>query len=93
MSSTSPSVLTCIVTQYPVGNGAHHRRERTGGRSSPRDWARSFESDEFAGGAGARDGHVLADHVTFMTTFELVQLVMNGVLRGARFAGLPLKAL
>ena len=55
--------------------------------------ARSFESDEMQAVLAHEMGHVLADHVTFMTTFELVQLVMNGVLRGAPLAGLPLKAL
>ena len=80
------------VTQYPVGNAL------TIGANEPvtlisSGLARSFESDELQAVLAHEMGHVLADHVTFMTTFELVQLVMNGVLRGAPFAGLPLKAL
>ena len=80
------------VTQYPVGNAL------TIGANEPvtlvsSGLARSFESDELDAVLAHEMGHVLADHVTFMTTFELVQLVMNGVLRGAPLAGLPLKAL
>ncbi len=80
------------VTQFPVGNAL------TIGASDPvtlvsSGLARSFDSDELDAVLAHEMGHVLADHVVFMTTFELVQLVMNGVLRGAPFAGLPLKAL
>ena len=80
------------VTQYPVGNAL------TIGANEPvtlvsSGLARSFDSDELQAVLAHEMGHVLADHVTFMTTFELVQLVMNGALRGAPLAGLPLKAL
>jgi len=88
-------IATCphlYVTQYPVGNAL------TIGANEPvtlvsSGLARSFDSDELHSVLAHEMGHVLADHVTFMTTFELVQLVMNGVLRGAPLAGLPLKAL
>ena len=88
-------IATCphlYVTQYPVGNAL------TIGANEPvtlvsSGLATSFESDELHAVLAHEMGHVLADHVTFMTTFELVQLVMNGVLRGAPLAGLPLKAL
>src|ERR1039458_9480214 len=88
-------IATCphlYVTQYPVGNAL------TIGANAPvtlvsSGLARSFDSDELNSVLAHEMGHVLADHVTFMTTFELVQLVMNGVLRGAPLAGLPLKAL
>ena len=80
------------VTQYPVGNAL------TIGANDPvtlvsSGLARSFDSDELHAVLAHEMGHVLADHVSFMTTFQLVQLVMNGVLRGAPLAGLPLKAL
>jgi Zn-dependent protease with chaperone function len=80
------------VTQYPVGNAL------TIGANDPvtlvsSGLARSYDSDELQAVLAHEMGHVLADHVSFMTTFQLVQLVMNGVLRGAPFAGLPVKAL
>jgi Zn-dependent protease with chaperone function len=80
------------VTQYPVGSAL------TIGASDPitlvsSGLARSFESDEFQAVLAHEMGHVLADHVTLMTTFELVSLVTRKVLRGAPLAGLPLQAL
>jgi len=88
-------IATCpqlYVTQYPVGNAL------TIGASAPvtlvsSGLARSFDPDELHAVLAHEMGHVLADHVTFMTTFQLVQLVMSGVLAGAPLAGLPLKAL
>ena len=38
-------------------------------------------------------GHVLTDHVGLMTTFQLVQMILRGVIRTVPFAGVPLMAL
>jgi Zn-dependent protease with chaperone function len=78
------------VTQIPVGAAL------TIGANEPvtlvsSGLARSFDSDELQAVLAHEMGHVLADHVTFTTTFQLVQLVMQGALSGAPLAGLPLK--
>jgi Zn-dependent protease with chaperone function len=80
------------VTQYPVGNAL------TVGTNEPltlvsSGLARFFEPEEQQTVLAHEMGHVLADHVGLSTTFQLVQLVMNGVLRSSPLTGLPLRAL
>jgi len=55
--------------------------------------ARSFDSDELDSVLAHEWVTCSPEHVTFMTTFELVQLVMNGVLRGARWPPAPQSSL
>ena len=52
--------------------------------------ASSFDQDELHAVLAHEMGHVLADHVGLMTTFEMVQMVVYKVLRGAPLAGLPM---
>ena len=55
--------------------------------------AASFDRDELHAVLAHEMGHVLADHVGFTTSFELVKLIMAKVFRGAPLAGLPMMAL
>ncbi len=83
---------TLYITQYPVGNAL------TIGTHDPitlvsSALAGSFDSGELHAVLAHEMGHVLADHVSLTTTFQLVTNILNGVLRGAPVAGLPLRAL
>jgi Zn-dependent protease with chaperone function len=80
------------VTQAPVGNAL------TIGSNEPMTLvssglAASFDRDELHAVLAHEMGHVLADHVGFTTSFELVKLIMAKVFRGAPLAGLPMMAL
>lgn len=80
------------VTQEPVGNGL------TIGTKEPLTLVSSglvgsYSQDELTAVLAHEMGHVLADHVGLMTTFQLVQLILRGVIRAMPFAGLPLVAL
>jgi Zn-dependent protease with chaperone function len=80
------------VTQAPIGAAL------TIGTNEPMTLvssglAGSFDSDELHAVLAHEMGHVLGDHVGFMTAFELVQLIMKKVLKGAPLAGLPLLGL
>jgi len=88
-------IATCprlYVTQAPVGNAL------TIGSNEPMTLvssalAGSFDTDELHSVLAHEMGHVLADHVGFTTTFQLVKLVLERFFRGAPLAGLPLMAL
>lgn len=80
------------VTQEPVGNGL------TIGTSQPltlvsSGLVSSYSEEELSAVLAHEMGHVLADHVGLMTTFQLVQLVLRGVIRTVPLAGVPLMAL
>ena len=80
------------VTQFPVGNGT------TIGANEPvtlisSGLARSFDSDELQAVLAHEMGHVLAEHVSLLTTLKLVEMVLSGVLVSTPFTGLPLRAL
>jgi Zn-dependent protease with chaperone function len=80
------------VTQEPVGHGL------TIGTKEPLTLVSSglvgsYEEDELAAVLAHEMGHVLADHVGLMTTFQLVQLILRGVLRTMPLAGVPLMAI
>jgi Zn-dependent protease with chaperone function len=80
------------VTQEPVGNGL------TIGTKEPltlvsSGLVASYDQDELTAVLAHEMGHVLADHVGLMTTFQLVQLILRGVIRAMPLAGLPLMAL
>lgn len=80
------------VTQEPVGNGL------TIGANEPLTLVSSglvagYTDDELGAVLAHEMGHVLAEHVGLMTTFQLVQLILRGVIRSMPFAGLPLVAL
>lgn len=55
--------------------------------------AGSFDRDEVRAVLAHEMGHVLADHVGFTTSFELVRAIMNRLLASAPLAGLPLAGL
>ena len=80
------------VTQEPVGNGL------TIGTNEPltlvsSGLVSSYAEDELTAVLAHEMGHVLADHVGLMTTFQLVQMILRGVIRSVPLAGLPLMAL
>lgn len=80
------------VTQEPVGNGL------TIGSNEPvtlvsSGLVSSFPEDELTAVLAHEMGHVLADHVGLTTTFELVRMILQGVLRTVPLAGVPLMAL
>lgn len=80
------------VTQEPVGNGL------TIGSNEPvtlvsSGLVGSFSEDELTAVLAHEMGHVLADHVGLTTTFQLVQMILRGVLRTVPLAGVPLVAL
>ena len=80
------------VTQEPVGNGL------TIGSNAPitlvsSGLVGSFSEDELTAVLAHEMGHVLADHVGLTTTFQLVQMILRGVLRTVPLAGVPLVAL
>jgi len=80
------------VTQEPVGNGL------TIGANEPltlvsSGLVASYAEDELGAILAHEMGHVLAEHVGLMTTFQLVQMILRGVIRSMPFAGLPLVAL
>jgi len=80
------------VTQEPVGQGL------TIGANQPltlvsSGLVASYGEDELGAVLAHEMGHVLAEHVGLTTTFQLVQMVLRGVIRSMPFAGLPLVAL
>ena len=80
------------VTQEPVGNGL------TIGSNEPvtlvsSGLVASFSEEELTAVLAHEMGHVLADHVGLTTTFQLVQMILRGVLRTVPLAGVPLVAL
>lgn len=80
------------VTQFPVGNAL------TIGTHEPMTLVMSglvagYDHDELQAVLSHEMGHVLADHVGLTTVFELVQLLLRGVIRTGPIVGLPLKAL
>jgi Zn-dependent protease with chaperone function len=80
------------VTQEPVGNGL------TIGANQPltlvsSGLVASYSEDELGAVLAHEMGHVLAEHVGLTTTFQLVQMILRGVIRSMPFAGLPLVAL
>jgi len=80
------------VTQEPIGNGL------TIGANEPLTLVSSglvaaYTDDELGAVLAHEMGHVLAEHVGLTTTFQLVQLILRGVIRSMPFAGLPLVAL
>jgi len=80
------------VTQEPIGNGL------TIGANEPLTLVSSglvaaYTNDELGAVLAHEMGHVLAEHVGLTTTFQLVQLILRGVIRSMPFAGLPLVAL
>ncbi len=80
------------VTQEPVGSGL------TIGSNAPvtlvsSGLLSSYEEDELAAVLAHEMGHVLADHVGLTTAFQLVQMILRGVLRTMPLAGVPLMAL
>jgi Zn-dependent protease with chaperone function len=80
------------LTQEPVGSGL------TIGTKEPLTLVSSglvgSYSDEELGGVLAHEmGHVLADHVGLTTTFQLVRMILSGVIRTVPLAGVPLLAL
>jgi len=80
------------VTQEPVGNGL------TIGSNEPitlvsSGLVGSFSEVELTATLAHEMGHVLAEHVGLTTTFQLVQMILRGVLRTVPLAGVPLVAL
>ncbi|MGH9299510.1 MAG: M48 family metallopeptidase [Acidimicrobiales bacterium] len=80
------------ITQFPVGNAM------TIGTNDPvtlvmSGLVASYSEDELRSVLAHEMGHVLADHVGLTTTFQLVSMVLKGVVRAQPFAGLPLMAL
>jgi len=80
------------VTEEPVGNGL------TFGTKEPvtlvtSGLVRSYPEDELGAVLAHEMGHVLADHVGLTTTFELVQLILQGTIRAIPLAGVPLMAI
>ncbi|MGH9006419.1 MAG: M48 family metallopeptidase [Acidimicrobiales bacterium] len=80
------------VTQEPVGNGL------TIGTKEPLTLVSSglvgsYTEDELKAVLAHEMGHVLADHVGLLTTLQLVQMILRGVIRTVPFAGVPLMAL
>ena len=79
------------VTQFPVGNGS------TIGANEPvtlisSGLASSFDNDELHAVLAHEMGHVLADHVSLLTTLKLVEWILSGALAATPFTGLPLRA-
>ncbi|HEV8064992.1 MAG TPA: M48 family metallopeptidase, partial [Acidimicrobiales bacterium] len=52
-----------------------------------------YEEDELRSVLAHEMGHVLCDHVGLLTSMQLTQMILRGVLRGQPLAGLPVKAL
>ncbi|MGA2036231.1 MAG: M48 family metallopeptidase [Acidimicrobiales bacterium] len=80
------------VTQEPVGSGL------TIGANEPvtlvsSGLVGSYSEDELSAVLAHEMGHVLADHVGLTTTFQLVQMILGGVIRTMPLAGVPLVAL
>lgn len=80
------------VTQESVGNGL------TIGTNEPltllsSGLVGSYSEEELTAVLAHEMGHVLADHVGLTTTFQLVQMILRGVLRAMPLAGVPLVAL
>lgn len=80
------------VTQEPVGSGL------TIGSKNPitlvsSGLVGSYSEEEITAVLAHEMGHVLADHVGLTTTFQLVQMILRGVLRTVPLAGVPLVAL
>jgi Zn-dependent protease with chaperone function len=80
------------VTQEPVGSGM------TIGANDPvtlisSGLASSYAHDELAAVLAHEMGHVLAEHVGLTTAFQLVQMILRGVIRSVPLAGVPLMAL
>jgi|HubBroStandDraft_1064217.scaffolds.fasta_scaffold15035_4 Zn-dependent protease with chaperone function len=80
------------VTQEPVGQGL------TIGANQPvtlvsSGLVSSYDEDELGAVLAHEMGHVLAEHVGLTTTFQLVQMILQGFVRSLPFAGLPLVAL
>jgi Zn-dependent protease with chaperone function len=80
------------VTQEPVGNGL------TIGTKEPLTLVSSglvgsYTEDELTAVLAHEMGHVLADHVGLLTTLQLVQMILGGVIRTVPFAGVPLMGL
>lgn len=80
------------VTQEPVGNGL------TIGTNEPvtlvsSGLVSSYADNELSAVLAHEMGHVLADHVALMTTFQLVQQILRGVIRSMPLAGLPIAAI
>jgi Zn-dependent protease with chaperone function len=83
---------TLYVTQEPVGSGL------TIGSHEPitlvsSGLVSSYSEEEMFAVLGHEMGHVLADHVGLTTTFQLVKMILGGVLRTVPLAGVPLMAL
>ncbi len=79
------------VSQQPVGSGL------TIGANEPitlvsSGLVSSYSEDELTAVLGHEMGHVLAGHVTLTTTFQLVQMIMRGAIRGVPLTGLPIAA-
>lgn len=79
------------VTQEPVGTGL------TIGANEPvtlvsSGLVGSYSEDELTAVLAHEMGHVLADHVGLTTTFQLVQMILRGVMRGVPLAGVPIAA-
>jgi len=80
------------VTQFPVGNAV------TIGTSEPMTLVMSglvasYDHDELQAVLAHEMGHVLANHVGLTTVFELVKLLLRGVLRTGPLVGIPLRAI
>ncbi len=87
--TTCPSLY---LTQVPVGNAM------TIGANQPvtlvmSGLAGSYSDDELKSVLAHEMGHVLAEHVTLNTAFQLTRLLLSGTLRVQPLAGLPLLAL
>lgn len=72
------------VTQFPVGNGS------TIGANEPvtlisSGLASSFDNDELHAVLAHEMGHVLADHVSLLTTLKLVEWILSGAVGGNTF--------
>jgi Zn-dependent protease with chaperone function len=80
------------VTQEPVGSGL------TIGTNAPltlvsSGLVASYEEDELAAVLAHEMGHVLADHVGLTTALQLLQMILQGVMRTMPMAGVPVMAL
>ena len=80
------------VTQEPVGSGL------TIGANEPvtlvsSGLVGSYSEEELSAVLAHEMGHVLAGHVGLTTTFQLVQMILGGVIRTMPLAGVPLVAL
>lgn len=79
------------VSQQPVGSGL------TIGANEPitlvsSGLVSSYSEDELTVVLAHEMGHVLAGHVSLTTTFQLVQMILRGAIRGVPLTGLPIAA-